>query len=178
MNKKLMDIFPEFGLIKDDDLRAKCLAVWDEAMTIGGWTINDLEQIPFTLLIPDCSVSFRKHVQSVTQVAIKAAEVLSQFYAKYYSLNMDYIVAGGLLHDIGKLLEYRRDGDRLVKSKTGRLLRHPFSGAGLAIKHGLPEEIVHIIATHAKEGDFGYRCPEAVIVHHADYINFEPLHNM
>jgi len=177
MKKKLLELFPEFNLIKNYSLRSKSLNVWSEAMTTGGWSIKDLEEIPFTLLIPDCTVSFRQHVQAVTQVALKSAEVLSQFYAKYYSLNIDYIVAGCLLHDIGKLLEYRRDGDCLVKSDTGRLIRHPFSGAGLAMKHGLPEEVVHIIATHAKEGDFGYRCPEAVIVHHADFMNFEPLQN-
>jgi len=39
----------------------------------------------------------------------------------------------------------------------------------------LPEKVVHAIAVHAKEGDGGYRCPEAVIVHHADFMNFEPI---
>jgi len=178
MKEELFAVLPEFKLITDDDLRSKCLDVWHEAMTCGCWSIADLERIPFTLLIPNCQVSFREHVQAVTQVALNTAKVLSQFYEKYYSLNMNYIIAGGLLHDIGKLMEYRRDGDRFVKSENGRLLRHPFSGAGLAMKHGLPDEIVHIIATHAKEGDFGYRCPEAVIIHHADFINFEPLHNL
>ncbi len=177
MKKELLEIIPEFKLFNNENLRDKCLDVWVEAMTIGGWTIEDLEQIPFTILIPDCSISFRQHVQAVTQVAIKSAEVLSQFYQKYFNLNMDYIIAGGLLHDVGKLLEYRRDGDRFVKSESGRLVRHPFSGAGLAMKHNLPEEIVHIIASHAKEGDLDYRSPEAVIVYHADFMNFEPFYN-
>ena len=178
MHKELIEILPEFELIKDDDLRLQCLQVWDEVMTTGGWSMEDLEQIPFTLLIPNCSVGFREHVQAVTQVAIKTAEVLSQFYSQYYSLNMDTIVAGALLHDIGKLLEYRREGKCFIKSESGHLLRHPFSGAGLAMKHDLPAEVVHIIAAHAKEGDFSYRSPEAVIVHHADFMNFEPLHNI
>ena len=62
-----------------------------------------------------------------------------------------------------------------IKSSMGKLLRHPFSGAGLAMKHDLPDKVVHTIAVHAKEGDGGFRCPEAVIVHHADFMNFESL---
>jgi len=178
MLNKLPDIFPEFNLIEDRALRQKALACWIDAMEMGGWTVEDLEEIPFTLLIPDCPINIRKHVQSVTQTAIASAKVLSQFYAKNYSINMDYIITGGLLHDIGKLLEYKREEGRFYKSDQGKLLRHPFSGAALATKHGLPDAVVHIIATHAKEGDFGYRSPEAVIVHHADFMNFEPLRDI
>ncbi len=178
MLDKLPDLFPEFNLIEDKELRTKTLACWIEAMKLGGWEVEDLEEIPFTLLIPECPVNYRKHVQSVTQTAIESAKVLSLFYSKNYKINMDYIVAGGLLHDIGKLLEYRREDGWFVKSDQGKLLRHPFSGAALAMKHGLPDEVVHIIATHAKEGDLGYRSPESIIVHHADFMNFEPLKNI
>jgi putative nucleotidyltransferase with HDIG domain len=177
MKTKLPALFPEFNLIQNADLREKTLACWIEAIELGGWQIEDLEQIPFTLLIPNCTVSFRKHVQSVTQTAIASAKVLAQFYGKNFSLNMDLIVAGGLLHDVGKLLEFCADEGRYLKSPGGKLLRHPFSGAGLAMKHGLPDEIVHIIAVHAKEGDGGYRSPVAVVIHHADFMNFEPLKN-
>ncbi len=175
MEKKLLSLLPEFQLIHDEQLRDKTLACWLDALRLGGWQVEDLDVIPFTLLIPDCKVSFRTHVQAVTQTAIVSAEVLQQHYSGHYKLSMDLIVSGGLLHDIGKLLEYRKEGGKFVKSNNGKLLRHPFSGANLAAQHQLPDEIVHIIAVHAKEGDGGYRTPEAVIVHHADFMNFEPL---
>ncbi|NIA31400.1 MAG: HDIG domain-containing protein [Actinobacteria bacterium] len=175
LTHQLTELFPEFDLIEDKSLREKTFSCWAEAMQIGGWKTEDLDEIPFTLLIPNCPVSFREHVRSVTQTAIATAGVLVEFYSRQYTVNVDYIVAGGLLHDIGKLLEYRREDGRFVKSEKGKLLRHPFSGAGLAMKHGLPDTIVHIIATHAKEGDGSYRCPESVIIHHADFMNFEPL---
>ena len=175
MKDKLLQVFPEFELIKDNGLKEKTLAVWVEAIKLGGWQVEDLDKIPFTLLIPGTDVSLLQHIRAVTQTAIQSAQVFGQFYRKNYSLNMDYIVIGGLLHDVGKVMEYKRDGDKFIKSDYGKLLRHPFSGAGLAIKHGLPEVIPHIIATHAKEGDGGYRCPESVIVHYADFMNFEPL---
>ena len=172
---QLIEKFPEINLIKDVNLFSKTVLTLQEAMKLGGWSIADLDEIPFTLLIPKCPVSFRTHTRAVTQVAIKAAEIMQSIYAEYYQIKMDNLIAGALLHDVGKLLEYERLNGNYTKSSSGKLLRHPFSGAGLAAKIGLPDEIVHMIATHAKEGDSGYRSPEAVIIHHADFINFEPL---
>lgn len=175
MIDSLIKLFPEFKLINDESLRKKAIDVWVEAIERGGWRIDDLSRIPFTLLIPDCSVNIIDHTRSVTLTAIEAAKVITNFNGGRYEIDFDVLVCGGLLHDVGKILEYQAYPDAIRQSPTGKLLRHPFSGAGLAMKHGLPDKVVHIIAVHAKEGDGGYRCPEAVIVHHADFMNFEPL---
>ena len=90
-------------------------------------------------------------------------------------IDFDLLLAGGILHDVGKPLEYAEVEGKITKSQKGKLLRHPFSGASLAYKHGLPDEVIHMIATHAREGDGGYRSIEAMIIHYADYINFESL---
>lgn len=74
-------------------------------------------------------------------------------------------------------MKIRREGTGYGKSPYGKLLRHPFSGAGLAIKHGLPETITPMMVVHAKEEDGDYRCSEAVTIHYADFMNFDPLHN-
>ena len=34
---------------------------------------------------------------------------------------------------------------------------------------------INIIAYHAKEGDLAKRSVEAIIVHHADFVSFEPF---
>ena len=175
MKTKIKKIFPELDLIKDKKLRQKTIDVWIEAIEIGGWKITDLERIPFTLLIPDCPVNIIEHTRSVTQIAIEAAKKLLQFNGDAYEIDMDILISGGLLHDVGKIVEYVDEPDGIRKSEMGKLLRHPFSGAGLAMRHDLPDKVVHMIAVHAKEGDGGYRCPEAVVVHHADFMNFEPL---
>ncbi|MBN2011151.1 HDIG domain-containing protein [candidate division KSB1 bacterium] len=175
MRDKLFNIFPEFELIHDESLRDKALSVWEEAIQRGGWTVEDLEHIPFTLLIPNCTVNIVAHTRSVTRVSLEAAKILEQHNCGAYKIDYDLLVCGGLLHDVGKILEYEKTASGVVKSRCGKLLRHPFSGAGLAMKHGLPDEVVHMIAVHAMEGDGGYRCPEAVIVHHADFMNFEPI---
>ena len=40
---------------------------------------------------------------------------------------------------------------------------------------GLPVDVVHIIYTHSKEGDQYERSIESIIIHHSDFLNFEPL---
>jgi putative nucleotidyltransferase with HDIG domain len=178
MPEKLIAKLPEISEITDSNLRAKTIAVYQEALAAGGWGVEDLERIPFTLLIPNCQVSLLAHTRSVVQTALKIAEVQEAFYNKYFQLDRDILLCGALLHDVGKLMEYAETEKGFVKSQTGKIMRHPFSGAALALKHGLPAEVQHIIAVHAHEGDGAYRSPAAVIVHHSDFINFEPLRDL
>jgi putative nucleotidyltransferase with HDIG domain len=170
-----MEIFPELQEIGDPDLRKKAEKCLQMGMEKGGWKVEDLNKIPFTLLIPNCPVSFAQHIRAVTRLSLLAYDLFRMEYGCYYTLNRDYLAAGALLHDVGKLLEYRFSEGKYVKSKSGKYLRHPFSGANLAAICELPEEVVHIIAVHAHEGDEGYRSPEARIVNHSDFMNFEPL---
>jgi hypothetical protein len=79
---------------------------------------------------------------------------------------------------VGKLLEYEKVDGRAVQSDRGKSLRHPFTGVALAMECGVPDEVCHIIATHAAEGDLVKRTPEAFIVHHADFMAFEPFKNL
>lgn len=176
LKNEVKKLIPEFDWIKDEELREKSVDVWCDAMEQGGWMPEDLDSMPFTLLLDPCPASFLTHTRSVTTVAYKAAETLNGFYAEKLPLNMDYLVAGAILHDVGKLLEYEKKNGRVVKSHSGKCLRHPFSGVGLGFARKLPHDILHMIATHAKEGDLGKRFPESVIIHHADFINFEPFH--
>lgn len=178
MQQKLMDKFPEIAQISNPKIREKTVAAFLDALSIGGWTLDDLDRIPFTLLIPNCPVSILTHMRSVVQTALKTVDVMESFYNQYYRIDRDILLSGAVLHDVGKLMEYAETEKGFVKSKSGKIMRHPFSGAALALKHGLPDEVQHIIATHAHEGDDGYRTPASVIVHHADFINFEPLRDL
>jgi len=172
----LLKKIPEIGLIKDESLKAKVVKVWEEALKRGGWELDDVDKIPFTLLIRDTNISFCEHTRGVTRTAVAMAGAISETYGSRISINMDHLVAGAVLHDIGKLLEYKKGAGGFVKSRSGELLRHPFSGTMLCGKFDVPEEVVHIIATHAKEGDLGRRITEGYIINHADFANFEPFH--
>jgi hypothetical protein len=76
---------------------------------------------------------------------------------------------------VGKLFEYEKENGIFKKSAAGQLLRHPISGAAFGYKFGLPQEVLHIIACHSKEGDGARKTVEAIIVNHADFVNFETL---
>lgn len=171
--KRYAELFPFIEKLTPD-LQQKVINTFEDAIKTGGWEIEDLEKIPFTLLIPETKISFVTHTNAVTEVAYKSALILKEKYPEL-KVNEQYLIAGALLHDIGKLVEYQKTGDKYTTSPKGKLLRHPFSGANIAHKNGLPAEVVHIIATHAKEGEGGFRSVESILVHHADFINFESL---
>ena len=173
----ILDFLPEIDEIKDPELKKKTIACFQTAIERGGWNIEDLCHIPFTLLV-NANVTLIQHTRAVTKLSLAAYDIFTKEYSSHYVLNRDYLLAGAILHDVGKLLEYKRQGDKFVKSDMGKILRHPFSGANLAAEFGLPNEVVHIIAVHAHEGDVGYRSPEARIVNHADFMNFEPLRDI
>ncbi|MGQ9626739.1 MAG: HDIG domain-containing metalloprotein [Anaerolineae bacterium] len=176
MREELLGLIPEFNLIEDADLREKCIQTWLVAMEEYGWTPQDLLRLPFTLLIDPCPANFIEHMRAVTLTALGAAEAMREIYGDHLPINMDYLLAGALLHDIGKLVEYEFRPDGLAaQSRTGTLLRHPFTGMHLAARSGLPAEVLHMIAVHAAEGDKVKRSIEATIINHADFINFESL---
>jgi putative nucleotidyltransferase with HDIG domain len=175
MRKQLETLLPELRLVKDPELRELTVKVWVEAMKRASWGIKDLTEMPFTLLIKNTEVNLITHTRAVTLSALKIAEVLMAEYGEKITIHRDHLLSGALLHDVGKLFEYTREGGKFVKSREGELLRHPISGAAFAFAHGLPQEVIHIIAAHSKEGDGSRRTIEAIIVNHADFVNFDVL---
>lgn len=175
----LIRLLPEFGQFGDAKLARKTAACFTAAMREGGWSFGDLDEMPFTLLIKPCPASFLTHTLAVTRTSLAIANTLREAYPDVAAMHadMDVLLSGALLHDAGKMLEYARDsGGEWVKSEQGKAMRHPATGAALAREHGLPLIVQHIIAAHSWEGDKDRRGVEAIIVHHADFVNFEPLH--
>ena len=168
--------FPQINLIKDFDLRGGVERCWEEAVRRGGWKWEDLEVIPFTLQMPIQGISLATHTRCVTDCALSIWENLKRYYQDRIPINEDILVAGALLHDVGKCLEFCRDGnENYLVSPQGHFLRHPISGAALAAEMKLPQEVQHIIALHSWEGERAQRSPAAWIVHFADFANFETL---
>lgn len=169
------NIFPLIKSISNSNIFTKTVSCWELALEKGGWNKNDLVKIPFTLLTTDYTPSIVEHTNGVTECAISMANILDRIYDQRVSVDMDYLISGAILHDVGKLLEYKEENGKFIKSSYGRLVRHPISGASLAAEVGLPGEIQHIIASHSFEGDKNPRSVESIIVHHADFTNFEVL---
>jgi putative nucleotidyltransferase with HDIG domain len=162
--RDIENCFSELALIQNKDLRKKVVDVWKTAADRGRW--NQLQEIPFTLLFENSGLLV-DHTKRITKLAWNVVNTREE------PMNTDYLIAGALLHDVGKLLEYEMKDGKIVKSKLGETMRHPASGAKLAEECGLPKEVVHIIAAHSHEGDTMNRTPEAIIIHHCDFIDFE-----
>jgi putative nucleotidyltransferase with HDIG domain len=176
MNQTVLELWPELMWIQDADLREKTAKTWELALEKSVLTPEDLNTIPFTLLCgPDLKVSFMAHKRCVVHVAQDAGNKMNEFFKTDLPVNMDVLIAGAILADVGKLLEYELKDGKSVQGMYGKYLRHPFSGVSLAEQCGVPAEVCHIIATHAGEGDMVKRTTEAFIVHHADFMTFEPF---
>ncbi len=173
----ILELWPEINWIKDEDLREKTKKVWELALERSVLTAEDLNRIPFTLLAgPDLKVTFMDHKRSVVHIAKAAGEKVNEFYHGELKVNMDVLISGAILIDVGKLLEYVLDENgNAVQGTYGKYLRHPFSGVSLAEECGIPAEVCHIIATHAGEGDMVKRTTESYLVHHADFMTFLPF---
>jgi hypothetical protein len=151
---ELTDIIPEFLAIKNETLRVRT-------------------KMPYTLLVEDVDISFPEHVSVVCRLCMAMEEVLREAYRDRYHIDRDTLIAGALLADVGKLIEFRKVDGNYQWSEMYRYLRHPFTGVGLCFKHDIPEDVMHIVATHSWEGDRFQRRPESIIFHHADFTDFD-----
>lgn len=162
---KLEEVFPLINEIYNKTLREQVKKCYAIAMERGGW--QTLDNIPFTLLVPN-AYPYVRHVNNVTTMAYTIGKNRDD-------LDLDILIAGALLHDVGKLLEYEEKNGVVLLSKNGKYLRHPISGACIASEVGLDIRVINIIAAHSKEGDLVERCNEAIVIHHCDFIDFEIL---
>ncbi len=116
-----------------------------------------------------------EHTVSMTTVAKTLAE--------HYRLNVDLVVAGCLLHDLGKIWELEV-GPSIEYTDEGRLLGHLpmevlFVDRQIAQLDGFPEEtrrqLLHILLAHHGEYAYGSprrpKTPEAQLVHMVDNLD-------
>jgi putative nucleotidyltransferase with HDIG domain len=178
MREIVQKLWPELEWIQDAGLRKKVTKTWELALERSPLSAEDLNRIPFTLLVPNCPTTFMEHKRCVVHIARKAAESMTEFMGNALLIDHDVVIAGAILADVGKLLEYENTNGKTSQSKRGEMLRHPFIGVALAMECGLPDEVCHIIAAHAAEGDLVKRTTEAYIVHHVDFMAFLPFKSL
>ena len=177
--KDIEKLFGEFlKQIKSKKMRQMTVKVWVDGCKQGDWkTLRELDKMPFTLVTECHGISFVEHTRAVTKGAMELAKAQTGTYRKMpYKIDMDRLIVGGLLHDVGKLVEITPDGKGgYRKSKTGAYLRHPISGAVMAKMAGFSDDVANIIACHAKEGEGAPQVIETILIHQADFATFNPL---
>ena len=178
LRSEVKRLWPELDWIQNADLKEKTTRCWERAFELSPLLPVDLNKIPFTLLVANCPTTFMEHKRCVVHIARRAAESMTEFMGNALPIDMDTVIAGAILADVGKLLEYENKDGKTVQSQRGELLRHPFTGVSLAMECGVPDAVCHIIAAHAAEGDLVKRTTEAYIVHHADFMAYLPFKNV
>jgi 3'-5' exoribonuclease len=123
---------------------------------------------------------YLEHVVSVTETACFLAEKYARDSPSLEPpLNKDLVVAGALLHDIGKVRELRQVKYTCEYSPSGVLIGHILQGRDILREFSqdrLDEEILlrleHIIVSHQRLAEWGApkppMTPEALLVHYAD----------
>jgi len=111
---------------------------------------------------------------------LSVVRLLDQAAKRYPQLNRDLLIAGGILHDIGKIYEFSYDG-LIEYSDEGRMIGHLVMGVEMINKKmeaigNFPErlalELRHIILSHHGEFEFGSpkrpKTREALVIHFMD----------
>lgn len=178
-------LMPELELIKDQDLREKVVKAWALACRMGGY--ERLEDIPTERFewLPDFpNIQHQKDTARIASAITRALRELG------VELNEDHVVTGAICHDLGKPFEWRNNQSGVFSTRTGagvfygenpnmptlegdvsyQVARHPMWSLYIAMAVGMPEHIVHIVASHSREGELLLRSPEAWVVRHADEI--------
>ena len=155
----IRELFPEAELIRDVELRQKVLETWFEA-----WKASHYDRLEETPFMPGIlqEINNVQHTRAVTAMCIEFARIMKEFFQ--IQVSMDYLIAGAILHDVGKVFEFCK-----TPSDLGRLFTHRMSGIYMAAREDLPLEVIHIIVMHSLEGDLHHRTPEAAIVHYMDF---------
>ena len=128
---------------------------------------------------------FLEHTVSVLRTGLYLADKYREYYPDLDPpLNRDLIIAGCILHDIGKIHELAPESDGASYTVAGELIGHILIGRDMAREaareiDGLNPELLlyleHIITAHQGLPEWGSprspMMPEALLVHHADDID-------
>ena len=123
-----------------------------------------------------------EHLLSVTHTCL---HLVDKYVAAYDDLqpplNRDLVIAGAILHDIGRTLEFGGDVTDVQPTVPGRLFGHLFLGRDLVrdtarelgdVNNDLVQLVEHILVTHLALPEWGSPklplIPECLIIHHAD----------
>ena len=122
-----------------------------------------------------------EHVLSVTRTCVFLAEKYDEQYPDMQPpLNTSLVVAGGILHDVGKLRELEQDVQGASYTSEGSLIGHILQGRDIVREAAAGRDmdtetllrLEHIIVSHQRLPEWGSpkppMTPEALIVHYAD----------
>jgi len=103
MREVVAKLWPEIQWIERPKLREQVTQTWIKALERSPLKPEDLNKIPFTLLVPNCPITFMEHKRCVVHIARQSAEAMQEFMGRALPIDMDTVIAGAILADVGKL---------------------------------------------------------------------------
>ncbi|HAZ09508.1 MAG: hypothetical protein A2047_05230 [Omnitrophica bacterium GWA2_41_15] len=171
-DKMFKDFLSEMESVKNPHLKALICSIFSD---------KDISEKFRTA--PAASDFHHPYIGGLIEHTLACVELARMIASKHKDINLDLLLCGTALHDIGKIeeLAYRRS---FYYTDKGRLIGHIVLGANIvsaAIDKipEFPEElknlILHIILSHHGEQEWGSpkrpMCFEAIILHHIDNLD-------
>ena len=150
-------------------MRAGVEAVWQEL-----WQASELDSTDQLLTSPEMPYPHIPHNRAVVEMALAVAAAFEKFHG--VKVDRDVLVAAALLQDASKLVEYARSGDTVVYSSLGKQYPHAFWAAHIALKHGVPDSVCHIIIHHTPQAAKFPTSLEGKILYYVDQIDVLAIH--
>lgn len=169
---KLNDLIDLAKKIKNKDLREKVI----ELLNHPSLQNKALQYSPASLERAPASINWHhvkeggliEHTRAVTLMCISIGNILEKVYGM--KIDFDSLIAGALLHDIGKLWNFKKK--KSGWDSTDLTLDHTTLGTAELYARGFPESVLHIVASHFGEhGPTPPKTVEALILHTVDTLD-------
>lgn len=165
--------FPEIANIQDNRLQDGVVEAWAHALCEssfgrpsdipGAGNPGDFELLRGTQV---------DHIRAVARIAMSLVDDFAKNFPEA-SIDRDIVLAGAIIHDVGKAFEFDPVNLKRWKDDPSRAgepsLRHSVFGAHVCLAVGLPEELAHIALGHSREGQHIGLSVECMFVRIADH---------
>ena len=166
----IFSLFPQIGEITDVTLRMAVVSTWEALWKASRW--NKIDDVPTSLEIPYPTVP---HNRCVLDISIAIADAFERHHG--IKLNRDYLIAAAVLQDASKVNEFAPDADGNTNpTELGKNFPHAFWAAHVALQHGVPDEVVHVLLTHTPQSPKFPNTLEGKILYYVDQIDVIGIH--
>ena len=166
-------LLPELDLLQREENKEKVLDIWMDAVTQTGWQTKGLEHsLISTVMKNGCPENLMTHTRHVTAACAALYDAMGPMFDAVGKCDREDLLAGALIHDVGKLMEMDYVDGKAVYTCYGTLFTHPVSGAYLAQKYGMNQTVVHMVLVHSNtlspQGEKAAQTPESLLLKYID----------
>jgi 3'-5' exoribonuclease len=164
------------------ELRARIEALRQPWQKLVAHILLDEEFLPRFASAPAARSMHHAYVGGLLEHSLSMAAIAEHLAGQYDYVNKDLLMAGVLLHDMGKTLEYDISGT-FTRSEDGRLVGHitraailiEMAAAQLRFPAAQLRDLTHLIVSHHGTNEWGSpatpRTLEGILLHQIDLLD-------